>query len=182
MQVELHVQPGTVIDPAALLEFARRALVLEHPTLVKILDVCLDDAGCAVLVTRAAGGPLCELHRISSPVLDPATACSMGLSLAEALDHLHRVQFRGGMSLSWDESVRAVLSGDGRWHLAVMPPTPAQIAMSSTAGGFTGVDVRDQSGIGRFGGRIEQPGPVLGGDIACPAVDVVHQSGQLAAA
>jgi hypothetical protein len=139
MQVELHVQPGTVIDPAALVEFARRALVLEHPTLVKILDVCLDDAGCAVLVTRAAGGPLWELRRVSSPVLDPATACSIGLSLAEALDYLHGVQFRGGMSLSWDESVRAVPSGDGRWRLAVMPPTPAQIAIGSTAGGFTGV-------------------------------------------
>jgi hypothetical protein len=139
MQVELHVQPGTMVDPAALIEFARRAVPLEHPALVKILDVGLDDAGCAVLVTPAAAGPRWELHRIASPLIDPATACSIGLSLAEALDYLHRAQFRGGMSLSWDESVRAVRGGDGKWHLAVMPPTPAQVALASTPSGFTGV-------------------------------------------
>jgi len=139
MQVELHVQPGTMVHPVALIEFARRAVPLEHPALVKILDVCLDDAGCAVLVTPAAAGPSWELHRISSPLIEFATACSIGLTLAEALDYLHRVQFRGGMSLSWDESVRAVRGGDGRWHLAVMPPAPAQVAMVSTPCGFTGV-------------------------------------------
>jgi len=139
MQVELIVQPGTVVDRAALTEFARRALPLEHPALVKILDVCLDPAGCGVLVTPAAAGPRWELHRISAPLIDPATACSIGLSLAEALEYLHRVQFRGGMSLSWDESVRAVRGGEGSWHLAVMPPTPAQLAMASTPCGFTGV-------------------------------------------
>jgi len=139
MQVELHVQPGAMVDRAALLEFARRALPLEHAALVKIIDVCIDDAGCGVLVTPAAAGPRCELHRISSPLIDPATACSIGLSLAEALDYLHRVQFRGGMSLSWDQSVRAVRGGDGSWQLAVMPPAPAQVAMASTPCGFTGV-------------------------------------------
>jgi len=139
MQVELHLQPGTMVDRAAMIEFARRALPLEHPALVKILDVCLDDAGCGVLVTPAAAGPRWELHRIASPLIDPATACSIGLSLAEALDYLHGVQFRGGMSLSWDESVRAVRGGDGSLHLAVMPPTPAQVAMASTPRGFIGV-------------------------------------------
>ena len=87
----------------------------------------------------AAAGPRWELHQTSSPLIDRATACSIGLSLAEALDYLHRVQFRGGMSLSWDESVRAVRGGDGSWHVAVMPPTPAQVAMASTPCGFTGV-------------------------------------------
>ena len=45
MQVELHVQPGVVADRAAMIDFARRVVPLEHPALVKILDVCLDDAG-----------------------------------------------------------------------------------------------------------------------------------------
>ena len=119
MQVELHVQPGAVADRAAMIEFARRVVPLEHPALVKILDVCLDDAGCAVLVTPAAAGPRWELNRIASLLIDPATACSIGLSLAEALDYLHRVQLRGGMSLSWDESVRAVPSR--KWELATGP-------------------------------------------------------------
>ena len=139
MQVELHVQPGPIVDRAASIEYAGRALPLEHPALVKILDIGLDVAGRGVLVTPAAAGPHLELHRISSPSLDPATACSFALSLAEALDHLHRMQFRGGMSLSWGASVRAVQSGDGGWHLAVMPPTSAQIAMASTPCGFNGV-------------------------------------------
>ena len=139
MQVELHVEPGPIVDRAAMIEFATRAVALEHPALVKILDIGLDDAGCAVLVTPAAAGPCWDLHRISSLLIDPATACSFALSLAEALDYLHRMKFRGGMSLSWGASVRAVQGGDGGWHLAVMPPTSTQIAMASTPSGFNGV-------------------------------------------
>ena len=30
MQVELRVQPGTMVDLAAMIEFARRGLPLEH--------------------------------------------------------------------------------------------------------------------------------------------------------
>jgi hypothetical protein len=139
MQVELHVQRGPLVDRASLKAYAGRALPLEHPALVKILEVGLDDSGCGVLVTPAASGPSLELHRIASPLIDAATACSFALSLAEALDYLHRMQFRGGMSLSWGASVRAIQGGDGGWHLAVMPPTPAQGAMVSTPGGFSGV-------------------------------------------
>ena len=78
MQVELHVQPGTIIDRGAMIDFAGRAISLEHPALAKIVDVCLDDAGCGVLVTPAATGPRWELNRIASLLVDPTTACSIG--------------------------------------------------------------------------------------------------------
>jgi hypothetical protein len=154
MQVELHIQPGAMADRAAMVDFARCVVTLEHPALVKILDVCLDDAGCTVLVTPAATGPLWELNRIASVLIDPATACSIGLSLAEALDYLHRKQFRGGMSLSWDASVRAVPAGNGSWQLALMPPTPAHVATAKAPGGFTGV--------ARYGAPelLRAPGPI----------------------
>jgi hypothetical protein len=139
MQVELHVEHGTTLDRAAMIDFARRAVTLEHPALVKILDVGLDDAESGVLVTPAATGPRWELDRIAALNIDPATACSIALTLAEALDCLHRMQFRGGMSLSWGTSVRAVRAGDRSWHLAVMPPTALPLAMAAAPIGFTGV-------------------------------------------
>ena len=39
MQVELHIQPGPISDYDRLVDYARRAVKLEHPALLKILDV-----------------------------------------------------------------------------------------------------------------------------------------------
>ena len=124
----------------AMIEFARRVVPLEHPALVKILDVGLDDAGCAVLVTPAAAGPRWELNRIASLRIDPATACSIGLSLAEALDYLHRdaaprrhVPQLGRIGAS---------SPSGEWELATGPDAAyrrGRLAMAAAPGGFTGV-------------------------------------------
>jgi serine/threonine protein kinase len=72
-------------------------------------------------------------------VPDLAGACSITLTLAEALDYLHRERFRGGLSLSWAESVRAVLTADGNWILALLPPTSSQIALAEASDGSAGV-------------------------------------------
>jgi hypothetical protein len=139
MQVELHIQPGLAAEFDWLAGYARRAVQLHHPALVKILEVGVDATGRVVLVTPGAAGCPADLRQVITTTTDPATACSIALTLAEALAVLHRDQFRGGLSLSWGDCVRAVRSGDGTWHLALFPPIPAHIILAERPAGFAGV-------------------------------------------
>ena len=95
--------------------------------------------GSLVLITSAANGRLADLHQKIPFIPDLPTACSIVLTLSEALDYLHQVHFRGGLSLSWVDSVRASSSADGTWHLALLPPTPGQIDRADAPAGFAGV-------------------------------------------
>ena len=139
MQVELHIQTGPISDYDRLVDYAQRAVKLDHPALVKILDVGVNATGSAVLITSAVGGRLEDLHQKIPFIPDLPTACSIVLTLSEALDYLHQVHFRGGLSLSWVDSVRASLTADGTWHLALLPPTPSQIDRADAPVGFAGV-------------------------------------------
>lgn len=139
MQVELHIQPGPISDYDRLADYARRAVKLEHPALVKILDVGVNAEGNPVLITPAADGRLADLHQKIPLIPDLPTACSIVLTLSEAMDYLHQVHFRGGLSLSWRDSVRASSTVDGTWHLALLPPTPSQIDRADAPVGFAGV-------------------------------------------
>ena len=84
-------------------------------------------------------GRLADLHQKIPVVPDLATACSIVLTLSEALDYLHQEHFRGGLSFSWVDCVRAFSTADGTWHLALLPPTPSQIDRADAPGGFAGV-------------------------------------------
>jgi serine/threonine protein kinase len=143
MQVELHIQPDAGYDRAGLypLEcYAQSAVRLDHPALVKIVDAGIfGEGGNPVLITSATEGCLADLHQKIPFIPDLATACSIVLTLSEALDYLHQQRFRGGHSLSWADSVRASSTADGTWHLAVMPPTPRQIDPAQNRGCFAGV-------------------------------------------
>ena len=139
MQVELHIQPGPISDYDRLVDYAQRAVKLDHPALVKIVDVGVHATGNPVLITSAVNGRLADLHQKIPFIPDLPTACSIVLTLSEALDYLHQVHFRGGLSLSWVDSVRASLTADGTWHLALLPPTPSQIDRADAPVGFAGV-------------------------------------------
>ena len=141
MQVELHIQPGPISDYDRLVDYAQRAVKLDHPALVKIVDVGVHATGNPnpVLITSAVNGRLANLHQKIPFIPELPTACSIVLTLAEALDYLHQVHFRGGLSLSWVDSVRASLTADGTWHLALLPPTPSQIDRADAPIGFAGV-------------------------------------------
>jgi TIR domain len=139
MQVELHIQPGPISDYDRLVDYAQRAVKLDHPALVKIVDVGVHATGSPVLITSAVNGRLADLHQKIPFIPDLPTACSIVLTLSEALDYLHQVHFRGGLSLSWVDSVRASLTADGTWHLALLPPTPSQIDRADAPVGFAGV-------------------------------------------
>ncbi len=139
MQVELHIQPGPISDYDRLVDYAQRAVKLDHPALVKIVDVGVHATGSPVLITSAVNGRLADLHQKIPFIPDLPTACSIVLTLSEALDYLHQVHFRGGLSLSWVDSVRASLTADGTWHLALLPPTPGQIDRADAPVGFAGV-------------------------------------------
>ncbi len=139
MQVELHIQPGPISDYDRLVDYAQRAVKLDHPALVKILDVGVHATGSPVLITSAVNGHLADLHQKIPFIPDLPTACSIVLTLSEALDYLHQEHFRGGLSLSWVDSVRASLTADGTWHLALLPPTPSQIDRADAPVGFAGV-------------------------------------------
>jgi hypothetical protein len=139
MQVELHIQPGPISDYDRLVDYAQRAVKLDHPALVKIVDVGVHATGSPVLITSAVNGRLADLHQKIPFIPELPTACSIVLTLSEALDYLHQEHFRGGLSLSWVDSVRASLTADGTWHLAVLPPTPSQIDRADAPVGFAGV-------------------------------------------
>ena len=141
MQVELHIQPGPISDYDRLVDYAQRAVKLDHPALVKIVDVGVHATGNPnpVLITSAVNGRLANLHQKIPFIPELPTACSIVLTLSEALDYLHQVHFRGGLSLSWVDSVRASLTADGTWHLALLPPTPSQIDRADAPIGFAGV-------------------------------------------
>ena len=139
MKVELHIQPGPISDYDRLVDYAQRAVKLDHPALVKIVDVGVHATGSPVLITSAVNGRLADLHQKIPFIPDLPTACSIVLTLSEALDYLHQVHFRGGLSLSWVDSVRASLTADGTWHLALLPPTPSQIDRADAPVGFAGV-------------------------------------------
>src|SRR5271166_4960448 len=139
MQVELHIQPGPISDYDRLVDYAQRAVKLDHPALVKIVDVGVHATGSPVLITSAVNGRLADLHQKIPFIPDLPTACSIVLTLSEALDYLHQVHFRGGLSLSWVDSVRASLTADGTWHLALLPPTPSHIDRADAPVGFAGV-------------------------------------------
>ena len=84
-------------------------------------------------------GDPADLRQVITTTTDPATACSIALTLAEALAVLHQDQFRGGLSLSWSDCVRAVRLENGTWHLALFPPIPAHIILAERPAGFAGV-------------------------------------------
>ncbi|HWT80783.1 MAG TPA: hypothetical protein VN648_18500, partial [Candidatus Methylomirabilis sp.] len=139
MQVELHIQPGPISDYDRLVDYAQRAVKLEQPALVKILDVGVLATGSPVLITSAVEGRLADLHQKIPVVPDLPTVCSIMMTLSEALDYLHQEHFRGGLSLSWVDCVRASSTGDGTWHLGLLPPTPSQIDRADAPVGFAGV-------------------------------------------
>ncbi len=139
MQVELHIQPGRVADYDRLVGYAQRVVKLEHPALVKMVDVTVNEAGSPVLITSATADSDADLHQKVPFIADLAAACSIVLTLSEALDYLHQERFRGGLSLSWADSVRACAAKDGKWSLALMPPTPGQIDRADARAGFAGV-------------------------------------------
>ena len=139
MQVELHFQPGSAVDLPRLAGYGRCAVQLRHPGLVPIRDVCINKAGEVIVITPAARGhPAGRLGELVGALADLPTACSVALSLAESLDHLHREGFRGGLALSWDESVKSVHLADSGWHVALLPPLPGHVALAESPGGFAG--------------------------------------------
>ena len=139
MQVELHIQPGPIADYDRLVDYAQRAVKLDHPALVKIVDVGVNATGSPVLITSAVNGRLADLHQKIPVIPDPPTACSIVMTLSEVLDYLHQEHFRGGLSLSWVDCVRASSTADGTWHLALLSPTPTQIERADAPVGFAGV-------------------------------------------
>jgi len=139
MQVELHIQPGPISDYYRLVDYAQRAVKLDHPKLVKILDVGVDATGSPVLITPAVNGRLADLQQKIPFIPDLPTACSIVLALSEALEYLHKVHFRGCLSLSWADLVRAFSTSEGTWDLALFPPTPGQIHRADASVGFAGV-------------------------------------------
>ena len=139
MHVELHIQPGPISDYDSLVDYARRVVKLEQPALVKTLDVGVLASGSPVLITSAVNARLEDMHQKIPVVPDLPTACSIVQTLSEALDYLYREDFRGGLSLSWVDCIRASSTADGTWHVALLPPTPSQIDRAGASAGFAGV-------------------------------------------
>jgi len=138
MQVELEFQPQTfaakVLDSALLADYARKVTALAHPSLLRVLDVLADDEGRWALVRQATGGNWLAPERVANDTrANPPLSCSLILSTSEALAYLHQVGFRGGMGLSWEESIRYDRDGD-RWSLGVFPPTSNHYALTESAG------------------------------------------------
>ena len=76
MKVELHIQPGPISDYDRLVDYAQRAVKLDHPALVKIVDVGVH-AGSPVLIDldqakKTAGqvGPCMAGWRAFQPLYD----------------------------------------------------------------------------------------------------------------
>jgi hypothetical protein len=128
VHVEVYFQGiGDRLESAKLRDYARRAVRLEHPSLLCVVDVCVDETGRWALVLHPVCKRWLSLADTVQCVEGHNSACSIALSLSEALAYLHRVGFRGGMSFDWGEQVRAVCCQGDSWHLALVPPTPRDI-------------------------------------------------------
>jgi len=134
MQVELEFQRESAfwkpLDRSWLADYARRVTALAHPSLLRVFDVLTNEQGRWVLVRQATGGNWLRPSRVSDAARDNLPlACSLVLTLAEALAYLHQVLFRGGISLSWSDSVRCDHEGDD-WSVGLFPPTPPDIVLA----------------------------------------------------
>lgn len=153
MFVEVQSCGGDVPpDRMKLFDYAKRVAKLNHPAIIQVLRVCVDQDGNGAVVRRAVPEGWLSLNHIPKYLCDPAapqsqipkslgelaTACSIVLSLTEALIYLHREQFRGCRSLSWDDSVRVWrLDGDD-WRFGFLPPMPDDVVAAREPVGFCG--------------------------------------------
>ena len=107
-------------------EYAHHVTFLAHPTLLRVVDVCVDERDQWVLIREALPGRCHWLYDRS--VLDNRneleTISSILLSVSQALSYLHQASFRGINFSAWHESARIVESPDGELHFGMAPPTP----------------------------------------------------------
>lgn len=141
MLAQLQVGTGTswIINREWLDVYARQVVLLKHPTLLRVFDVCIDDQDRWVLVLQALPGRWRWLYDHSSKDNrnEMERIGSILLSVSEALSYLHQVKFRGTNFSAWHESARVVEAADGELCFGMSPPTPVE-AFQSSATEFMG--------------------------------------------
>lgn len=106
--------------------YARQVVLLQHPTLLRVVDVCVDERDQWVLIREALPGRWHWLYdrRVLDDRNQLETISSILLSASEALSYLHQVKFRGINFSPWHESARITYLPDGELHFGMAPPTP----------------------------------------------------------
>lgn len=131
-ELQFGTDKSYIINQDWLKVYARQAVNLQHPTLLRVFDVCVDDQDRWVLVRQPLPGHWRWLYDRS--ILDNRneieTVSSILLSVSEALSYLHQAKFRGTNFSAWQESARVVESADGRLYFGMTPPTPVEAYQS----------------------------------------------------
>lgn len=133
MRVSVFDQPDPLHGCADLRSYTQRVLELRHPELLPVLDVHVSNDGCWRLITAGLPERLWRIHEVAEAISGHEEACSLVLSLVEAYAYLHRVEFRGGRSFSWEiECLAVTRDDDGTWRMVLVPPSPYDIAHVQT--------------------------------------------------
>jgi len=129
VELQFGTDKSYIINQDWLKVYARQVVNLQHPTLLRVFDVCLDDQDRWVLVRQALAGrwrwPLWDRGVIGNRN-EVETIASILLSVSAALSHLHQAQFRGNNYSAWSESARITASANGELHFGLAPPNPVE--------------------------------------------------------
>lgn len=88
----IRVRPGTGPEaPERFRREARAAARLNHPAIVQVHDLVIDEAGDAIVLEHVLGRPLSEL--VGTPALTPAWAVRLASEIAKGLAHAHAAGF-----------------------------------------------------------------------------------------
>jgi serine/threonine protein kinase len=136
MLVELQFEPSqsATLDRDWLKVYGRQVVNLQHPTLLRVFDVCLDEQDRWVLVRQSLPGVWRWLYDRTIRRTEVETITSILLSVSEALSYLHHADFRGTNFSAWHESARIVESANGEFHFGMTPPTPLEAHQTSETG------------------------------------------------
>ena len=132
-ELQFGTDKSSIINRDWLKVYARQVVNLQHPTLLRVFDVCLDDQDRWVLVRQAQPRKWRWLYdrSVTANRNELVTIASVLLSVSEALSYLHQAQFRGLNFSAWYESARTTESVDGELHFGMMPPTPIEAFKNS---------------------------------------------------
>ena len=128
MLIELQLQDETteIIARSRLRDYAHKATGLKHESLESVYEVGTQEAGYWAIVKHAGPTGPKSLAEIAGK-LEAHEAYSIVYCLADSLDYLYRVEFRGGKVLGFEGFIRSAFQPATGWTASILPPTPTDI-------------------------------------------------------
>lgn len=150
MLIEIERQlEGPAIPAAELESYGRKACQLPNRTLACIYALGADPEGRWAVFREPAPASRIEFDDLRRRTLSVSSACSIALSVADALAALHDARLRGCRAFHLDGSAYLTDGNEeSEWYLLVRVPTPDDVFASWNASGGAVLPADDSYSIG----------------------------------